>query len=62
MAGFAVLDFETTGTAANRDDRVVEVGVVLLTSDGNIEHEWSTLVNPGRAVPVLRSMGSIPEQ
>lgn len=50
MAGFAVLDFETTGTAANRDDRVVEVGVVLLTSDGNIEHEWSTLVNPGRAV------------
>lgn len=45
MAGFAVLDFETTGRVANQH-RVVEVGVVLLSSDGDTEDEWSTLVDP----------------
>lgn len=50
MAGYAVLDFETTGFGADRYDRVVEVGVVLLTPNGNIENEWSTLLNPGRDV------------
>ncbi|WP_421844155.1 exonuclease domain-containing protein [Mycobacterium sp.] len=50
MAGFAVLDFETTGFAANHHDRVVEVGVVLLSSGGEIEDEWSSLLNPGRDV------------
>lgn len=48
MAGFAVLDFETTGFAAN--DRVIEVGVVLLSCDGDVEGEWSTLLDPGRDV------------
>ncbi|EUA85156.1 exonuclease family protein [Mycobacterium ulcerans str. Harvey] len=33
MAGFAVLDFETTGFAAEYD-RVVEVGLVLLSAEG----------------------------
>jgi DNA polymerase-3 subunit epsilon len=50
VAGFAVLDFETTGFDANHHDRVVEVGVVLLSSDGDIEDEWSTLLDPGRDV------------
>lgn len=50
MAGFAVLDFETTGFDANHHDRVVELGVVLVSSDGDIENEWSTLLNPGRDV------------
>lgn len=50
VAGFAVLDFETTGFAANHHDRVVEVGVVLLSPDGDIEDEWSTLLDPGRDV------------
>jgi DNA polymerase-3 subunit epsilon len=49
VAGFAVLDFETTGLAADHH-RVVEVGVVVLSSDGDIEDEWSTLLNPGRDV------------
>lgn len=48
MAGFAVLDFETTGFAAN--DRVVELGVVLLSPECDIEDEWSTLLDPGRDV------------
>lgn len=50
VAGFAVLDFETTGFAANHHDRVVEVGVVLLSPNCDIEDEWSTLVDPGRDV------------
>ncbi|GJF09569.1 hypothetical protein NGTWS0302_14370 [Mycolicibacterium cyprinidarum] len=50
MAGYAVLDFETTGFAADRHDRVVEVGVVLLSPDGDTEDEWSTLLDPGRDV------------
>ena len=48
MKGFAVFDFETTGLSARRNDRVVEVGVVLMGEDGEIEGEFSTLLNPGR--------------
>lgn len=50
MAGYACVDFETTGLFPTRHDRVLEVGVVLLSADGAIEGEWSTLVNPGRDV------------
>lgn len=49
MAGYAVLDFETTGFAAEYN-RVVEVGLVLLSADGGTEGEWSTLINPHRDV------------
>lgn len=48
--GFAVIDFETTGFMPERTDRVVEVGVVLTDGYGQIEHEWTTLVNPLRDV------------
>ena len=48
MPGFAVIDFETTGVAYNRTDRVCEVGVVLLDPNGEREHAWTTLVNPQR--------------
>jgi DNA polymerase III subunit epsilon len=50
MSGFAVLDFETTGLAPHKHDRVVEVGLVLMSPDGELEEEWSTLLNPGRDV------------
>lgn len=60
----AVIDFETTGLVPERTDRVVEVGIVLTDDDGGIEHEWTTLVNPHRAVgashihgPQLRGLG-----
>lgn len=46
--GFAVLDFETTGFFPLLDDRVVEVAVVHLDSDGNVEGLWETLVEPFR--------------
>lgn len=47
---YAVIDFETTGLFPQNADRVVEVGVVLTDDRGVIEHEWTTLVNPGRDI------------
>ena len=46
--GYAVVDVETTGFAARRSDRVVEVAVVQLDEAGRITGEWCTLVHPGR--------------
>ena len=47
MAGFAVIDLETTGFAYNRTDRVCDVRLLL---DRNVrrEHAWTTLINPQR--------------
>jgi DNA polymerase III epsilon subunit family exonuclease len=45
---YAVIDFETTGYSPQRGDRVVEVAIVRLTPQGQMEREYSTLVNPGR--------------
>ncbi len=49
MAGFAVLDLETTGVSY-RMDRIVEVAVVQLDADLLETGRWTTLVNPQRAV------------
>lgn len=48
--GFAVIDFETTGFSPQKGDKVVEVGLVLLDSQGIPETTFSTLVNPLRDV------------
>ncbi len=40
------VDFETTGFAAMKCDRVVEIGVVCMDHSGEIVEEWTTLVNP----------------
>lgn len=45
---FAVVDFVTTGFMPETHDRVIEIGVVLVSSTGTIQHEWGTLVNPHR--------------
>lgn len=47
--GFAVVDVETTGLDPQRN-RIIDVGIVLLNSEGVVEGEWQSLVNPG--VPV----------
>lgn len=47
---YAVIDLETTGFSPARGDRIVEVGLVLLDDAGQIEQEWTTLVNPQRDV------------
>jgi ATP-dependent Lhr-like helicase len=45
---FAVVDLETTGYAARRRDRIVEIAVIRLAPDGTVLGEWSSLVNPDR--------------
>lgn len=50
MKPFAVLDVETTGFNPYRNDRVVEIGVVLWVPGQGIVGEFSTLVNPERDV------------
>jgi DNA polymerase-3 subunit epsilon len=46
-AGFAVIDVETTGFSPE-DERIVEVGVVMLGPDGRETGSFSTLIDPGR--------------
>jgi len=48
MAGYAVVDLETTGLFPGGHDRIVEVGVVLVSPAGEVEGTWETLLNPGR--------------
>lgn len=50
MAGCTVIDLEITGLSPARHHRVVELAVVQVSPTGEIEDEWSTLVNPGRDI------------
>ncbi|WP_169744294.1 exonuclease domain-containing protein [Knoellia aerolata] len=45
---YAVLDTETTGLSPQLQHRVIELAVVLVDEQGNVESEWSTLLNPNR--------------
>ena len=45
MAGLAVVDVETTGLNP-ATDRIIEIGVVTLDERGNVEGEWTSLINP----------------
>lgn len=55
--GFAILDFETTGLAPQRGDRVLEIGAVYMSSDLRIDGAIETLVNPQRDVGPTRVHG-----
>jgi DNA polymerase III epsilon subunit-like protein/uncharacterized membrane protein YebE (DUF533 family) len=46
----AVIDVETTGLFPFRHDRVIEVAAVIVRSDGCIEREFVSLVNPIRDI------------
>lgn len=46
----AVIDFETTGLFPFRNDRVIEVAVVIVDTNGKIANEFVSLVNPMRDV------------
>jgi DNA polymerase-3 subunit epsilon len=50
MSGYSVIDLETTGLSPAKHHRIVEIGVVEVSPEGEIEDEWSTLVNPGRDI------------
>src|SRR5438105_12017623 len=49
QAPLAIVDLETTGTRP-ASDRITEIGVVEIARF-EVVSEWSTLVNPGRALP-----------
>ena len=57
MASIAVLDVETTGLNPFRNDRIVEIAVVVVGSGGNTEREFSTLLNPERDIGPTRIHG-----
>jgi len=57
MAGYTVVDVETTGLFPQAHDRIVEIAVVYVSDLGRVEGEWSTLVNPGRDVGPTRIHG-----
>ena len=48
MTGYAVVDVETTGLFPGGQDRIAEIAIVQVDSDGRVEDTWATLVNPGR--------------
>jgi len=47
---FITLDVETTGFSPKRGDRIVEIGLVTSTYDGEIIDKFETLINPNRDV------------
>lgn len=50
VTGYTVVDLETTGLFPQKHDRIIEIGIVSVTDDGEVADEWSTLINPGRDV------------
>lgn len=49
MDSIVALDIETTGLDPS-EDAIIEIGAVRF-NENRIEAEWSTLINPGRAIP-----------
>jgi DNA polymerase-3 subunit epsilon len=54
---FAVIDVETTGFCPHRNDRVVEIAVVVVDAAGNKLREFTSVVNPERDVGPTRVHG-----
>jgi DNA polymerase-3 subunit epsilon/ATP-dependent DNA helicase DinG len=51
MTAIVAIDIETTGLDS-QSDAITEIGAVRFNGR-RIEAEWSTLINPGRAIPAL---------
>ena len=50
MAAFAIVDLETTGNSSSKQDRIIEIGIVLI-KEKKIVKEFSTLIYPEREIP-----------
>ncbi|WJE14066.1 ATP-dependent DNA helicase DinG [Halobacillus sp. ACCC02827] len=63
MTTFAIVDLETTGNAASKGDRIIEIGVVVVTEEGRTLEEFSSLVYPEREIPpFVSSLTGIKEE
>lgn len=62
MAGYTVIDFETTGLSAKANDRIIELGVVYVSHRGEVTGSWTTLINPGRDVGPTSIHGITPTE
>ena len=47
---YVVVDVETTGTSADRGDRITEIAAIVVR-DGQVTDRFETLVNPERPIP-----------
>jgi len=59
---FSIVDLETTGFAAHRADRVIEVAVVTADPHGMVTDTWHTLINPDRDPGPSHVHGITPEE
>ena len=50
MAHFAVIDVETTGLNPYRHDRIVEIAALLVSNDGSVVREFTSIINPERDI------------
>lgn len=48
---YAVVDCETTGGSPARGHRITEIAAIRVDREGRVLDEFSTLVNPDRAIP-----------
>ena len=49
---YVVVDVETTGGAHIRGHRLTEIAIVGVDANGRQTHEYSTLINPDRLIPI----------
>ncbi|UOQ93554.1 ATP-dependent DNA helicase DinG [Halobacillus shinanisalinarum] len=50
MSTFAIVDLETTGNSSSKQDRILEIGIVII-KQGQVIEEFSSLVYPEREIP-----------
>ncbi|MCP3025884.1 ATP-dependent DNA helicase DinG [Halobacillus sp. A5] len=50
MAVFAIIDLETTGNSSSKQDRIIEIGVVIINGT-KVSKKFSSLVYPEREIP-----------
>jgi len=50
MDKFVVIDLETTGNSPADDDKIIDVGIVVIQNDVIVD-QYSTLIHPGRNIP-----------
>src|SRR5699024_5645686 len=50
MDKFVVIDLETTGNSPADDDKIIDVGIVVIQNDVIVD-QYSTLIHPGKSIP-----------